>query len=270
MDDRDRLAPLLALGATDVYTQPWPDYVSWLNLTEAHVPELLRIIFETPWENRDWDHEPDAWAPIHAWRAIGQLRSQTAIQPLIDLIDRSVDNEWVWSDIPLVFAMLGPLAIAPLSKYVRENPQKYATTYTAITALSQIGQYYPDATPLIAAFLNDRLSKAPENHPAVNGYLVRALVDLKAEESVPVIREAFEEGLVDESVTGEWYDILVEFGLADPLDGSPRHASDDEGGVPGGTGAAQPSLKHGKPENKKDKSKRKQAKKSKKANRRKH
>src|SRR5687768_12419344 len=160
------LAPLLTLGATDVYTNPWPDYVSWLNLTEADVPELLRIVLETPWEGRDWDHEPDAWAPIHAWRAIAQLRSQQAAQPLIELIDRSTNNEWVWSEIPYVYAAIGPLAITALTAYITDHGQKAETAYTAITALSQIGQYYPESKLLINAFLKDRLEKAQENHPS--------------------------------------------------------------------------------------------------------
>src|SRR5205085_2065395 len=126
-------------------------------------PDLLHIVLDTPWEGRDWDNEPDAWAPIHAWRAIAQLRSQRAVQPLLELIDRSTNNEWVWSEIPYVYAALGPLAIPALSKYITENGQKFATAYTAISALSQIGQYYPDARPLITVFLQDRLSKAQEN-----------------------------------------------------------------------------------------------------------
>src|SRR5574341_1156700 len=266
MSNAHPLAPLLALGATDIYTQPWPDYVTWLNLTEAHVPALLQIVLETPWENRDWEHEPDAWAPIHAWRAIGQLRAQAAIQPLIALIDRSVDNEWVWSEIPTVYAMLGPLAIPALSKYVRENGKKVASAYTAIMALSQIGQMYPDTAPLITIFLTERLSKAPENHPSVNAYLVRALIDLKTDESVPVAREAYELGLVDASISGEWNDVLVEFGLAEPLDGSPGRASESD--MTSSHGDGSPHQSTPKKSSKKEKAKRKQAKKFRKEHRR--
>jgi hypothetical protein len=269
MSDTHPLAPLVALGATDVYAQEWPDYVSWLHLTEANVPDLLRIVLETSWENRDWDHEPDAWAPIHAWRAIGQLRSQAAIQPLIELLDRYPDNELIWNEIPYVYALLGVLAIPPLTKYVAEHPQKVGSSYTAITALSQLGQYYPEARPLMTAFLRDRIIKAQENHPAINGYLVRALMDMRDEESVPAVREAFEESLVDESITGEWNDVLVAFGLADAQDAdllssdgpSPRRSAPSTAHTHSGV----PTQR----ESKKEKNKRKQAKKAQKANRKK-
>lgn len=266
MSDAHRLAPLLALGESEIYTQPWPDYVAWLGLTDADIPALLQIVLHSEWQGRDWAHEPDAWAPIHAWRAIGQLRSQTAVHPLIEFSDRMVDNEWVWAELPFVFAMLGPLAIPPLTKYVTENPQKYPTAYTAINALSQIGVSYPEARPLITVFFTNRVSKAPENHPSVNGYLVRALIDLRAEEAVPAIREAFEQNLVDEAVTGEWNDVLVAFGLADPIDGGPADGDSAPRGSSPLTQSSQPAPKVG--GKKKDKARRKQAKKAKKENRR--
>jgi len=275
MSDTYPLAPLLTLGVTDIYSEQWPDYVSWLNLTEANVPDLLRIVLETPWEGRDWENEPDAWAPIHAWRAIAQLRSQAAIKPLIHLIDRSENNEWVWSEIPYVYAMLGPLSIPPLSKYIQESGMKATTAYTAINALSQIGQYYPETQPLLKVFFKDRITAARENHPAVNAYMVRALMGLEADDAVPAIREAYEEGLVDESISGDWADVLVEFGLADPLDGSPPRRTPQEqintprpsgtgGGYPTGIGIGGNKL------SKKDKKKRKQAKRAQKQNRKKH
>lgn len=42
----------------------------------------------------------EVWAPVHAWRALGQLRATEAIEPLITLF-HDVEDEWNNFDLPL-------------------------------------------------------------------------------------------------------------------------------------------------------------------------
>ena len=67
--------------------------------------------------------------------------------------------------------------------------------------------------------LTQELEHAEENDPTVNGSFLADLLDLKAVESLPVIRSALERNLIDESVAGDWEEVLHELGQeADPDD----------------------------------------------------
>src|SRR5438093_123369 len=76
-DYKDPVARLLTLGdARPVKT--WPNYLE-LGLSREHVPELIRMATD---DELNWaDSESlEVWAPIHAWRALGQLRAEEAAE----------------------------------------------------------------------------------------------------------------------------------------------------------------------------------------------
>ncbi|MEO1068183.1 MAG: hypothetical protein AAFW95_03565 [Cyanobacteria bacterium J06638_6] len=93
------LDSLLSYGdARGSSSTDWPNYVQELGLTAEHIPALIHMtqddqlwsfFFEDP--NAPDDEtagesalDPDValWAPIHAWRALGQLQAAEAVQPL--------------------------------------------------------------------------------------------------------------------------------------------------------------------------------------------
>ena len=55
------------------------------------------------------------WAPIHALRALGQLRAEAAIEPLLALIEIARENEWIVNEIPEVISMIGLSALPTLA-----------------------------------------------------------------------------------------------------------------------------------------------------------
>jgi len=61
-----------------------------LGLGPQHVPDLIRMALddELYWADSD---SLEVWAPIHAWRALGQLRAEAAVQPLTRLLARIDD-----------------------------------------------------------------------------------------------------------------------------------------------------------------------------------
>ena len=58
----------------------WPDYPA-LGLRMEHVPDLIRMTLDDELHGADSDSR-EVWAPLHAWRALGQLRAESAIKPL--------------------------------------------------------------------------------------------------------------------------------------------------------------------------------------------
>ena len=89
----------------------WPDYLA-IGLGPAHVPDLIRMALDEELYRAGPD-SLDVWAPVHAWRALGQLRAEAAAEPLTRLLVRIVefDDEWVGEELPQVFGMIGPAAV---------------------------------------------------------------------------------------------------------------------------------------------------------------
>ena len=80
-------------------------------LTAGQIPELIQMARDEELHRADSD-SLEVWAPIHAWRALGQLRAEAAIVPLLRLLERidEEDDDWVVEELPVVFGMIGPTA----------------------------------------------------------------------------------------------------------------------------------------------------------------
>ena len=73
-----------------------------LGLTSEHIPALIRMATdeELNWANAD---SLEVWAPVHAWRALGQLHAEEAIEPLMRLFHEHDDSDWVGEELPIVY-----------------------------------------------------------------------------------------------------------------------------------------------------------------------
>ena len=111
---------LLTLGDARNMTR-WPDYVA-IGLGPEHIPDLIRMATDEDLNTAD-SESLEVWAPLHAWRALGQLRAESAVEPLLDLLHRVDDNhdDWVGREIPQVMGMIGPAAIPALAACVSDS-----------------------------------------------------------------------------------------------------------------------------------------------------
>ena len=67
-----------------------------------------------------------------------------------------------------------------------------------------------------APALTQALARFQENDPDLNAFIISNLTDLEAVEATDVVRQAFEAGQVNESISGEFYDFQTELGLIEP------------------------------------------------------
>jgi len=202
----------------------WPNYLE-LGLGPEHVPDLIRMAVDEELNHADSD-SLEVWAPIHAWRALGQLHAEAAIEPLIGLfrtIDED-DNEWAGEELPPVFGMIGPAAIPALTAYLTDPAHGLYARVAAISSLQRIADVHPETRAECVAILTGRLEEGAGANPILNGFLLASLLDLKAEESLSVIERAFTTDWIDESVAGDWEDVQIEFGLKEERE-HPRQPS---------------------------------------------
>lgn len=203
---------LLTHGERDL-EDDWMDYRQ-LGITEEHIPELIKMatdeeLLETKLGTAE------SWATIHACRALGQFKSADAVEPLISLIYRihEYDDDWMGNDFLQVFPLIGKPALEPLKKYLA-NPHN--NTYGRVGAaeyIEYIGlknlELKDECTNIIAA----QLDKCMLNDEYLNGMLVSLLMDVNATDKIDIIRNAYINERVDDSICGDLEDVEIAFGM---------------------------------------------------------
>jgi hypothetical protein len=192
-----------------------------LGLSAEHIPDLIRMATDEHLNNEtNWD-EPDAFGPLHSWRALGQLRAEAAIEPLLSLL-RRVDEEmddWVAEDLPHVFALIGPAAIPALGAYLKQEHVGEFAPDTAASGLVEIAKTYPETRHRCVEILIDALGQ--DEFPGLDtnqarglrGSILAILVELQAREALPTIERMFAKDAIIHSRVGDWEDVQIEFGL---------------------------------------------------------
>lgn len=189
----------------------WPDYLT-LGFTEEHVPELLRMMSD---EDLIWaDSESlEVWAPVHAWRVLGQLRAEAAIDPLISLFDEDDESYWIGEEVPIVLGRIGPGALPALTRALARTGGTDWPAINIARSIEEVGQQHPGARNECVSILTRQLRRFERNDPTLNGFLISSLVDLKAVEALPVMREAYERDCVDTTILGDIEDVQILLGL---------------------------------------------------------
>lgn len=221
---QDPVAQLLTQGyPADLNSPEDIDYLQAFGFTEAHIPELSRLAAE---ENLNWDDEGEGYSPMHACRALGQLKTENAIQALLALFDSEYD--FLREELPAILAKIGPTCIPTLSGYLAEGKRPWLGMSTAASGLAKIAQQYPDYRQACIDELTTALARHKEQAADTNGSLVCELLNLKATEAVSVIERAYKEGPMDEMFCGSWARVQIALGLATEADFSPEELQHQE------------------------------------------
>ncbi len=119
---------LLALGDCSKFRE-WPNYLE-LGLREEHITDLIRMATDEALHMAD-SESMEVWAPIHALRALGQLRAEAAIQPIIGLFNRTkASDNYAVAGFFRVMGMIGPTAIPALAAFIADQANKvYPRSY---------------------------------------------------------------------------------------------------------------------------------------------
>lgn len=207
------VAALLTYGGYD-YTQrndPWPDYLD-LGLTEEDIPGLIRMASDPGLNTADTE-SLDIWAPLHAWRALGQLKAVEAAEPLVNLFDALPDDDWLSSELRHVFALMGPDAIPALEAFLANDTVPSINRLAVTECLQGMAEEHPGQRDRCVGVLVRQLEKYETNGEDLNAFLVAALDDLRAVDAIGVIRKAFAANSVDIDASGDLEDVEISLGL---------------------------------------------------------
>lgn len=210
------VAQLLTLGLNMRAPQSRDHWLGYrgLGLSAADVPELLRMAQDRALhESIDQDHE--VWAPLHAWRALGQLKATAAIQPLLSLAAYLDDrhDEWYLTELPQVFACIGLATLEPLGDTLADTTRPPFVRVLAADSLRVLVTAHPNCREHVVELLTRQAWRYQDTDPTVTTYVVLHLVELDVKDAAEVIERAYAAEKVDERAIGTWGDIRDELGV---------------------------------------------------------
>ena len=185
-----------------------------LGLDRTHIPELIRMATDGAL-NAGPSDSPIVYAPIHAWRALGQLRADEAVVPLLGLLRRIDEDQddWVSEDLPKTLAEIGPAVIPAVTAYLADISSGEWARVAAGKVLGLVAKSHPEARAECVNRICAQLAQFDKQSETLNAFLISPLLDLNAVEASADIERAFASGRVDESVNGDWEDAQIKFGL---------------------------------------------------------
>jgi hypothetical protein len=209
---------LLNIGNIGGYNPAdWPDYLNEFAIGHEHIGQLIRMACDDALHGA-YSDTSEVWAPLHAWRALGQLQAAVSVAPLLARLSTNEEDEAAEAELPVVFGMIGPAAIPYCAGFLSDRANPPPSLTTAIEAIKEIAERHPGCRAECVGFLARTLKPPAYRGPPVSGSVVSALIDLGAVEAIDVIREAFRRKSVDISVAGDEEDVEIELGLRE------RHA----------------------------------------------
>jgi len=209
----DPVRQLLALGESRLATRDkWPDYPARFGLEDQHIGALIRLACDPALPDADPD-SAEVWAPVHAWRALGQLRAEASVAPLLALLATLEEDETADADLPVVFGMIGPAALPLLAGFLADRANPSGVVTKAMYGIKEIGEQNPECRDECVGILVRMLD--PDGHidRDARGFAVCALIDLAAVEAIDAIRDAFRREAVEISIPGDLEDVEIALGL---------------------------------------------------------
>jgi hypothetical protein len=144
---------LLSIGETRNYDPAeWPDYAAKFGLRREHIDELIRLACDAALNWGDPD-SPEVWAPLHAWRALGQLRAEVSVAPLLAFLKTAEDDEAVGQEFPIVFA---PPRFRILPDFSSIDPTQHCGSPQQSKGSRKLLSGIPSVAPNVSAFWRGR------------------------------------------------------------------------------------------------------------------
>ena len=113
---------------------PAPRDYRAMGITQDHLAELTRMSVDPVFNHDERGDCPEVYAPIHAMRALMQIGTEHAIEPLVRLLefDNTADydelNDWFIEEIPEAMARIRRSRHSATIQVARRPVQTYAFT----------------------------------------------------------------------------------------------------------------------------------------------
>ncbi|NEP49070.1 MAG: hypothetical protein F6K65_09670 [Moorea sp. SIO3C2] len=197
----------------DCYTpKAWPNYPEEIGLSKEDVPELIRMATDYTLIEAN-DKSLEVWAPVHAWRSLGQLKAPEAVEPLMKLLEDSPDYAFAENEIPIVIGQIGyPGLEFIFGEKLLDLSNNEDFRCLVVECIANIAYEHPQTKQTCVELLLKYLESYETNDSYFNGYLIVALNKLEVQKAAPLVEETFLSGNVEPYVV-QWNEIQDTFGL---------------------------------------------------------
>lgn len=191
----------------------WDNYPLLFGFSEEHAPALIQMATDIELHELLLPNEhPILYAPVHAWRTLGQLKSVKAVPALLAYIHDDM-SDWEYVELPCVFGLIGKKALPFLAVYLADESKPEFCRILACNAIEELFKEYPEETEACLEIIAKQLVKMEQHVENLNAHLVSTLVEGKGVAYADLIERAFNANCVDEDFRGNVDDILVEMGV---------------------------------------------------------
>jgi hypothetical protein len=180
------------------------EYVLALGLTDADIPALSDLAL--CWADKDWaidtEDEGVIFAPVHAWRALVQLRTPSVARLMLDMLDPAMDmgDDWLLEDTPELLptvSALHPDTLPLMEEYLLDERHDLHARLCVLDALEKhVVRNQIDRERIVLLF-QQMFAAYKTNDVSLNGFLISSLVDLRVVEAADIIERAYAEDYVD-------------------------------------------------------------------------
>lgn len=168
---------------------------------EAAISPLIDLAVDVGLLDED---PPDMYAPLHALRLLGELRSPRMIEPLLNQLPLEASTEsdaldlWM-QEAPQILGRLGGAAVAQLWEYADDAGHDTGGRGMALLALAYATAVDETLRAEIIAGLRERLARSDDRD--LNAYLTRSLSYLGVAAAYQEVMARYRAGAVNQEIT---------------------------------------------------------------------
>jgi hypothetical protein len=162
------------------------------------------------------DAPPEAYALMHACRALGMFPSDWTVLVFLDLLP-IIDQEfsdYIDNEIPILLGKCGMCAIEPCVTFIADQQSGASSRAAAAGALLEIANQHPGLWVYCVEGLIEAL-KSVHDDPELNAFIIFGLAELEALEAASIAKDRFSDGAVDLDIFGDYDDFLLDIGWPD-------------------------------------------------------
>jgi hypothetical protein len=196
-------------------------YVTTCRVSATDVPGLISLVQK--WNDENWpsedepllgDHDTEL-LPVTAWRTLADLKAESAVEPLVDILNEldNEDDDWACEELPHVFGKIGEPCIGPLKLVASNDGKPDFIRSIAIVGMRRVADYYPHTRDRVVSALKVLMDSAADDHLSSNSTLLMELVDLHAVEAAESIERAFAANHLDLAMMGDWEEVRKILGV---------------------------------------------------------
>lgn len=197
------VAVLLTLGKPMFGGIEALDYRAAHGIDGTHRVLLERMLSDDLFNHLDTGN-PAVYAPIHAWRALGQVRDPQSLPLLFDLLLQPEAEDWEYEELPAVIGRFGAAALpTTLEEHRRRyvEPESEADVLALQRILSLIAEQDPTTRDTVIERLRWVVTDRQADTDTQRAAAIEHLTELRAVECLPLIEQAFADDVVDTSYT---------------------------------------------------------------------